>query len=98
MNASAFRTSVLLTMVRSFRYGSSDARLVGARSKVDPTAAGDHRLRFAPKFVLPAAPWTISIATRRTRRAPAAASRAEAVWRAAPAGSIASRKGKAIVA
>src|SRR5262245_1311268 len=94
MNASALRTSVLLTMVRYCRYGSSAIRLVGDRSKADPTSAGDQRFRLAPKFVLPAAPCTISIATKRTRFEPAAASRAQAV----PAGTIASRKGRATVA
>src|SRR5689334_11956448 len=90
MNASALRTSVLLTIVRYLRYGSSETRLVGDRSNADPTSAGAHRFRFAPKFVLPAAPCTISIATNRTRFAPDA-SRAHAV----PAGIIASRKGSA---
>src|SRR5262249_39123980 len=69
-------------------------RLVGDNSYADPTAAGDQRFRFAPKFVLPAAPCTISMATSRMRFAADAAPWASAL----PAGTIASRKGSAIVA
>ena len=60
------------------------------RSKARPVAAGDHMFFSMPIFVLPAAPWTISMAAKRTWLAAACA-------RAARAGTIASRNGKATV-
>src|SRR5687767_15215860 len=65
-NASAIRTSVLLTMVMYSRHGSRGARALGLRSNADPAVAGAHRLLVAPKAVLPAEPCTISMATRRS--------------------------------
>src|SRR4029079_9819973 len=66
--------------------------LLGVRSNVRPTAAGDHRFFASPICVLPAAPWTCSMQASRVR--PAAAVFASAVR----AGTIASRNGSAIVA
>ena len=66
VNASALRTSVLLTMVMSSRKGSSGFRLDGPRSKSRPAAAGAHRCWVIPHGVLPAEPCTISMATSRT--------------------------------
>src|SRR5688500_11145831 len=63
----ASRAAVLLMIVRYLRYGSSDASAVGLRSNVDPSAAGDHRFMVAPSALHPAAPCTISIATKRVR-------------------------------
>ena len=62
------RTSVLLTMVRYSRQGSSGDNAVTLRSNADPVAAGAHRFFERPNAVLPAEPCTISIATRRTLR------------------------------
>jgi hypothetical protein len=67
VTGSACLTSVLLTIVRCLRYGSSDLSAVGVRSNCRPAAAGDHMFMFAPSSLHPAAPWTISIATRRVR-------------------------------
>src|SRR3954453_7128158 len=77
------------------RNGSSDLSAVGARSNDVPVAAGDQRFIFAPSSLQPAAPCTISIATRRVASVPAAAPfrRLNAL-----AGSIASRNGRAKVA
>ena len=76
-------------MVMYSRQGSSGASAVGLRSNADPVAAGAHRFFWsAPNAVLPAAPCTISIATRRSFFGAANAR----------AGAIASRNGSAIVA
>ena len=90
MNASAFRTSVLLTIVMCSRNGSIGARLLGDRSNSRPAFSGAHMNFLAPKAVLPAAPCTISTAARRMRLGAAFA-------RAVRAGTIASRNGSAIV-
>ena len=92
VNASALRTSVLLTMVMWSRNGSSGAQALGRRSKSRPTAAGAHRFFLMPSAVLPAEPCTISIATKRIFRPPLAR-RCER----ARAGTIASRNGSASV-
>src|SRR5688572_403894 len=84
------RTSVLLTMVRYFRYGSSALSAVGARSNCRPVAAGDHMFIVAPSSLHPAAPCTISIATSRVRSGARRLAR--------PTGTIASRNGNANVA
>src|SRR5471032_2162089 len=76
----------------SLRYGSSGLRLLGDRSKSRPAAAGAHRFFFAPMAVLPAQPWTISMAMRRCLADPATVP-AHAVR----AGTIASRTGSATV-
>ena len=62
----------------------------GLRSKADPVASGDQRNFVAPMAVAPAEPCTISMAASRTF--PAAA-----VFATAPAGTIASRNGSAMV-
>ena len=54
VNASALRTSVLLTIVRWSRNGSSGLRLLGDRSKSRPTPAGAHMFFLMPNAVLPA--------------------------------------------
>src|SRR5689334_13134910 len=92
---SAWRTSVLLTMVKYSLNGSSDLRAVGERSNPFPAAAGDHRFSELPMSLHPAAPCTISIATRR-----AGSDDARATCRVPNrlAGSMASRYGKATVA
>src|SRR5439155_12808305 len=85
---------MLLTMVTSLRKGSSGLRLVPDRSKSAPTFSGAQRCFFTPMAVLPAAPWTISIATRRR---PDEDGPAAVVAYALPAGSMASRNGSATV-
>ena len=77
-------------MVTWLRQGSSEIRLVGVRSKFFPTATGDHRFFCAPMVVAPAEPCTSSMADSRTLPVAAFAS-------AVPEGTIASRKGNAIV-
>src|SRR5258708_36536941 len=79
-------------MVTSFLNGSSDDRLVCDRSKSRPTFAGAQRFLATPILVLPAQPWTISIATNRTLGAEAALASFD---HAAPAGSIPSSTGNA---
>ena len=76
-------------MVMCSRNGSSGCRLLGDRSKSRPTAAGAHMFFLMPKAVLPAEPWTISMAAKRTLP--------RAAWAEARAGTIASRNGNAMV-
>src|SRR5437016_5579575 len=78
-------------IVTSLRNGSSGARLVCERSKSLPVLAGAQRFFSVPILVLPAHPWTISMATRRTFGRAAADADAEK----RPAGVIASSTGSA---
>src|SRR5258705_12829654 len=90
------RTSVLLTIVRYFRQGSSDTSAPsGSSSKFRPTDAGAQRFFVAPHALEPAAPCTDSMATKRVLSAVADAPDAR---RDANAGTIASRYGSATVA
>src|SRR5436190_341002 len=91
------RTSVLLTIVRYFRHGSSDVSApTGFNSKLRPATEGAQRFWVAPHALLPAAPCTDSMQTNRVLSA-AAATAAPAPNRP-NAGSIASRYGRATVA
>ena len=73
-NASAMRTSVLLTMVRYFRHGSSEGSAPSAMSSNSrPTSAGAHRFLVAPHALEPAAPCTDSMQTSRVLFVAAAA-------------------------
>src|SRR5262245_63391654 len=79
-------------IVTSSRNGSSELRLVCDRSKSRPVFSGAQRYFLAPNAVLPAQPWTISMATKRSFFA------AACVWPYTfPAGVIASRDGNATV-
>jgi hypothetical protein len=66
------RTSVLLTMVRYLRQGSSGESEVAPRSKALPVVGGAHRCSVRPKGEQPAAPCTISRQRRRAGSAAAA--------------------------
>lgn len=87
--ASAIRTSVLLTIVRYFRHGSSGRRADGVRSNALPVAAGDQKFCVAPKGLQPAAPCTASMQIRRvgsaaadSRESPRAGRMASSIGRA----------------
>ena len=92
-NASAMRTSVLLTIVRFSRHPSSGISAPsGLSENCRPTPSGAHRCFDAPHVLLPAAPCTDSIQTRRLwpataspplfdRNRPAAPSRRDTEWR-----------------
>ena len=91
LTASAWAQSVSLMIVVYSRNGSSGFRIL-VNSKSDPSSGGDQRLFFFPYTVLPAEPWTISVAAKRLRGA-------AAVFRkGVRAGTIDSIKGSAIVA
>jgi hypothetical protein len=65
-NASAMRTSVLLTIVRYSRQGSSGASAPSGLSwKLRPISAGAHRCFDAPQVFDPAHPCTSSMHTSR---------------------------------
>ncbi len=90
MNASAFRVSVLLMIVRYSRNGSSGLRMLDVRSKFWPTPAGAHRFFLIPIAEQPAEPCTIS---RHASRVLEPVVLAHAVR----AGIMASKSGSAIV-
>ena len=91
------RTSVLLTMVRYSRHGSSGASAPSGFSwKLRPISAGAHRRFDAPHVLEPAHPCTSSMHTSRVLSAAAEVPPIDR--RERMAGSIASRYGSAIAA
>ena len=87
------RTSVLLMMVRWSRNGSSDLRLLGARSKSRPVSAGAHRF-----FLMPNARAAGRAVHHLDGHQPHASARPRAAWPLAmTAGVIASSSGNARV-
>src|SRR6516162_3604378 len=79
-------------MVRSLRNGSRGLKLLGDRSKSRPIFSGDHRFFLRPIGVAPADPCTISMQMSRVFDADPAV-----FANAVPAGTIASRTGRATV-